>query len=134
MHKHKRYRYGPPMFRPFRGGWIWLIIMAVLFSGGGKNWWPMILIVIGLFILVGSFRERRPPEEPGPPPHFDPPPFHAPPPAPRPAPPAQASFQRPGLLPATCPRCGGPVRTSEVKWSGDQAACAYCGANLPAKS
>jgi len=38
------------------------------------------------------------------------------------------------LLPVTCPQCGGPIRSDEVKWMGKQsAACPYCGSNLPMK-
>ncbi len=35
-------------------------------------------------------------------------------------------------LPITCPKCGGPVRGNEVKWTGPNSAdCPFCGANLP---
>jgi hypothetical protein len=127
MHKHKRFRHGPPLFRPFKGGWIWLIILALLFSGGGKDWWPIIFIAIGLYFLFGSvFREERPSQPP--PPAFDdaPPPARA-----EPAPPSPAFVQRPGILPSTCPQCGGPVRPGEVKWTSDHSTvCSYCGSNL----
>jgi hypothetical protein len=36
------------------------------------------------------------------------------------------------LLPSVCPKCGGPIRSHEVVWSGPQSAdCPYCGSNLP---
>jgi hypothetical protein len=36
------------------------------------------------------------------------------------------------LLPQVCPNCNGPIRGSEVKWTGPQTAdCPYCGTNLP---
>jgi hypothetical protein len=36
------------------------------------------------------------------------------------------------LLPQVCPSCNGPIRGSEVKWTGPQTAdCPYCGTNLP---
>lgn len=130
MRRHKRFRYGPPLFRPRLGGFIWLIILASIFFG--QRWWPGILILIGIAVLFGSlFREERPPEMPP----QTPPPFAPPPPAPRPAqPPVDNSFHRADLLPTTCPNCGGPVRSYEVKWTGPQtAACAYCGSNLKAK-
>lgn len=145
MHKHKRYRYGPPLFRPRRGrhfgGMFWLIILAFMVFGGRGNWWPGILIVIGLAVLFSSFfRDERPPE---PPPHEAPPSFDAPPfdqlrttlrAAPRPAPPPASPIRRMDLLPATCPNCGGPVHSGEVKWTSDySAACSYCGSNLQAK-
>lgn len=137
MRRHKRFRHGPPLFR----GWIWMILIAFMLFGGKGNWWPGILIVIGLYFLFGSlFRDARPAE---PPPHHDPPPFDAPPfdelrtappPAPRPAPPPVERTYRSELLPATCPNCGAPVRPNEVKWtSPHSAACSYCGSNLQAK-
>lgn len=138
MHRYKRFRHGPPLFRPRRhfGGWIWLIVMAVMFSSGGR-WWPIILVLIGLSIVFGSlFREeRRPPERP-----YDPAPFDSytppatPPPAPMPVPAPVEQTHPVDLLPATCQQCGGPVRSYEVKWTGRQtAACTYCGSNLKMK-
>lgn len=136
MHRHKRFRHGPPLFRPGRGrgfgGLFWLIGLAILFSSG--RWWPGILILVGLYILFGSlFREERPPE---PPPYQAPPPFDEPPPpaAPRYAPPPVEPAHRVDLLPTNCPNCGGPVRSNDVRWTGPQsAACSYCGSNLPMK-
>lgn len=136
MHRHKRFRHGPPLFRPQRGmrfgGMFWLILLAFMFFSGKGNWWPGILIVIGIFVLFGSlFRDRRPPEPPPFPP--DPPPFDmaSPPPTPKPTPPPAEPVHRLDLLPATCPNCGGPVRPNEVKWTGSHsAACSYCGSNL----
>jgi hypothetical protein len=136
MHRHKRFRHGPPLFRPHRhfGGWIWLIILGFLFFGG--RYWPAILVLIGVAILFGSLSriggEERPPE---PPPYHVPPPIDlTPSPAPRPAPMPVESIHRLDLLPTHCPQCGGPVRANEVKWTGAQsAACSYCGSNLPMK-
>jgi hypothetical protein len=35
-------------------------------------------------------------------------------------------------LPSECPKCSGPIRGVEVRWTGDLSAdCPYCGANLP---
>lgn len=138
MHRHKKFRHGPPLFRPGRGrhfgGWIWLIILAfMLFGNEGGRWVPGILILIGLFFLFGSlFRERRPPE---PQPYHEPPPFEDAPPPTRAAPASPPEpIRRPDLLPATCPNCGGPVRPGEVKWTSDHsAACSYCGSNLETK-
>jgi hypothetical protein len=80
MHKHKKYRYGPPLSRPHRGkrfiGLFWLLGLAILFSSG--RWWPGILVLVGLAIFFGSlFREERPSETPS----QTPPPFT---PSPRP--------------------------------------------------
>jgi hypothetical protein len=134
MHKHKRFRYGPPLFRPHRhfGGWFWLIGLAILFSSG-HGVWPGILVLIGLSMVFGSlFREERRPEKQEPP--FDP--YSqpvTPPPAPKPVS-SPDPIHSVDLLPATCPQCGGPVRSYEVKWTGAQrAACPYCGSNLPLK-
>lgn len=34
-------------------------------------------------------------------------------------------------LPATCPKCGGPISVATVQWTGeDTASCPYCQANL----
>jgi hypothetical protein len=36
------------------------------------------------------------------------------------------------LLPSICPKCGGPIRGHDVKWTGPQSAdCPFCGSNLP---
>jgi len=46
-----------------------------------------------------------------------------------------ATVHRADLLPPVCPKCNAPIRGNEVKWTGPRSAnCAYCGANLPAKS
>ncbi|MBK9781654.1 MAG: hypothetical protein IPP55_16645 [Anaerolineales bacterium] len=133
MHRHKRFRHGPH-FRRGRGknlsGLIWLVGLAILFTTG--DWWPGILILVGISIVFRSlFRDEQPPERPAPPP-FDPPPFAPPPPpAPRPAPPPADPVHRADLLPATCPNCGGPVRSNDLKWtSSHSVACSYCGANI----
>ncbi len=35
-------------------------------------------------------------------------------------------------LPTECPKCGAPIRGTDVSWSGPESAdCPYCGANLP---
>ncbi|MCB0118389.1 MAG: hypothetical protein KDD72_05130 [Anaerolineales bacterium] len=128
----RRPRFHRP-WRPFRG-WIWIILLGLLFyDGGGTRWWPGFLIVVGIAVLFAAFF-WRPPE---PPPPHEPPPFddHPPfdPPPPRHFPPAEAA-QRKGNLPATCPNCGGPVRPNDVQWTGpNSAACSYCGSNLTAK-
>jgi len=46
-----------------------------------------------------------------------------------------AKEHRTEWLPATCPRCGGPVSAATVLWtSRDTADCAYCGTNIERKS
>ncbi len=135
MHRHKRYRYGPPLFRgPFRG-WIWMLLVAFMMFGNKGDWWPGILIVIGAIFVFGSlFRDQRPPEPPPPAPHQ--PPFDMPPPPPaRRADPAPSEpARRPDLLPASCPNCGGPVHSSALRWtSSHSVACSYCGSHIEAK-
>jgi hypothetical protein len=117
---------------------IWLIGLGFLALTG--NWWPGILILVGISLLVsglippfGPPRFDEPPEDPQgppPPPRWPEPP---PPPQPRPAPPvAVHPIER---LPDVCPQCGGPVRKNDVKWVGAQSAtCAYCGSSLPLKA
>jgi len=131
MHRHRRFRYGPRLFRPwgFRGG-IWLILLAMLFFRG--HWWPGILVLIGLGIVFGSlFRDSTPQQTQNPPA----PAAQIPPPAPSTmaAAPVEQTH-RSDLLPATCPHCGGPIRSYEVNWTGKQSAvCPYCCSNLPLK-
>ncbi|MBL8062228.1 MAG: hypothetical protein JNK32_04370, partial [Anaerolineales bacterium] len=83
MHRHKKSPFFPSRkWGPFRG-WMWLIVLGFIFSGGGDNWWPGILIAIGVLMIFGSlFREER---RPDPQPHHQPPPpmDAAPHPAPR---------------------------------------------------
>jgi hypothetical protein len=134
MHRHRGFRHhGPRHFHRwgFFPGFFWPIGLAIFFLGG--HWWPAILILIGLSIIFGSFfREERPREwRDSPPPYYEAPP---PPPAPRPAPTPIQQTHRADLLPLTCPHCGGPIRSHEVKWTGAQsAACPYCDSNLPMK-
>lgn len=121
---------------------IWLIGLAILFFTG--FWWPGILILAGISMVVESVLADRarpefpPVEQPSAPPAAAP---VTPAPTPSPAPAASpvvftpaARFHPVGALPATCPNCGGPVRAHEVQWTGSRSAvCAYCGSNLPLK-
>lgn len=137
MHKHKQFRHGHKSHKhwnPF-GGFFWLFLLAFFFMGNGR-WWPGILVVIGLYMLFGAlFRDETPP------PPRDLPPVQMPAAPPAPAAPvvtvtaaAVEPIHRTDLLPATCPQCGGPVNSREVRWTGKQsAACAYCGSALPMK-
>jgi hypothetical protein len=120
-------------WKPF-GGLFWLLIFAFFFMDG--RWWPGILVLIGLSMVFGAlFRDEAPQ------PTQDLPPVQMPMASPAPAAPtvtvtaaAVEPIHRADLLPATCPQCGGPVRSHEVRWTGKQsAACAYCGSALPMK-
>jgi DNA-directed RNA polymerase subunit RPC12/RpoP len=140
MHKHRKYRHGPKHFHgwgPFHGG-FWWIGLAILFWSG--EWWPGILILVGLNMLFGGiFHEGKKDrtqdwqewskdwQEPPARPHHEPSPV----PAPKPASPPVNQFHRADSLPLTCARCGGPIRSYEVKWRDERsAACPYCGSNL----
>lgn len=138
MYRHRR---KPRMARPFHSlhGAIWMIGLAILFINGW--WWPGILILIGIGILLEglsagftsqSLDDTDRPEVPSPLPPASPPLRPSPPPVPflqTSVVPEYHPFER---LPGTCPRCGGPVRRDEVRWTGPQsAACAYCGSSLP---
>ena len=136
MHKQRHHRHGNRIHHPWRpfGGFFWLFLFAFFFLGG--RWWPGILILIGLSILFGSlFRD----DSPQPPADLPPVNIPASPSAPATVTPVVAPrpvepIHRVDLLPATCPQCGGPVRASEVRWTGKQSAvCAYCGSSLPMK-
>jgi hypothetical protein len=130
MHRHGRFRHSRGFFRPWGG--FWLIILAFLFFRG--HWWPGILVLIGLGLVFGSlFRDSSSQQTQNPPPTQ--PVVPMPPPAPPIAVAAPVEqIHRIDLLPVTCPHCGGPIRSYEVKWTGKQsAACPYCGSNLPQK-
>ena len=118
-------------------GAVWLIGLAILFW---KGWfWPGILVLIALSaVLEGllmlwapqAFEEEAPPLAPAPAAAPPAPPAPVPPAPPAPAP--AVSEHHLELLPSVCPKCGGPIRGHEVKWTGPQSAdCPYCGANLP---
>ncbi len=120
-------------------GAVWLIGLAILFWQGW--FWPGILVLIalsgaleGILMLLAPKAFEEEPLPPAPAPAAAAPPAPAPS-APAPPPPAPApvvSDHRLELLPSVCPKCGGPIRGHEVKWTGPQSAdCPYCGANLP---
>jgi hypothetical protein len=107
-------------------GAIWLIGLAILALT--KWWWPGILVLVALSMIIEAILMQSAPQA-----------FEteesAVSPSPAPSPPAPASAveeHRLELLPSICPKCGGPIRGHEVKWTGVQSAdCPYCGANLP---
>lgn len=137
MHKHRRFRHGPKMHHPWKpfGGFFWVLLFAFFFLGDGR-WWPGILILIGVSMLFGALFRDETPQPPQ-----DLPPVQMPMATPAPVAPtvtataaAVEPIHRADLLPETCPQCGGPVRSQEVRWTGKHsAACAYCGSALTMK-
>ena len=109
-------------------GAIWIIGLAILAWHGW--WWPGILVLAAISMVIEgllmqyapeAFEKEEPPSPPAPV-TVTPEPS---------APISPASAHRFELLPTICPRCGGPIRGHEVKWTGPQSAnCPYCGANL----
>lgn len=130
MYRDNRSRYRQGFARPWRPlrSAFWLIGLGILFFWG--HWWPGILVLIGLSMVLGSlFRAPVRPWPQNPPPPSSP---DSAPPAPILAPVQLDPVHRVDLLPANCPQCGGPIRAYEVKWTGRQsAACPFCGSNLP---
>ncbi|MCX6079562.1 MAG: hypothetical protein NTW32_08540 [Chloroflexi bacterium] len=143
-----RFHYRGPGFarrgRPLKGA-FWLIALGVFFfsglfrtGSGSISFWPGILILIGISMVISSiWKDSQVPA----PPAYPEPGLDRPASAPRPNPlppfvthptPAPAnSPPRTDLLPSTCPHCGAPVRSNEIKWTGAHfASCAYCGSNV----
>jgi hypothetical protein len=127
--------------RKLRGPWrnihgaIWLIGLAILALKGW--WWPGILFLIAASMLVEAVIMQVVPnsveeDEPdGPAAAVAEGSQTA---TPTAAPVAQpvVAQHRAELLPLNCPKCGGPTRGNEVKWTGAQTAdCPFCGSNLP---
>jgi hypothetical protein len=114
-----------------------MIGIGVLMLWG--HWWPGIIILIGLSMVLGAFwKTSEPPTFENPEPPTIPPAPAAPAPVVTRIPVVQpapvSSVHRTDLLPSNCPHCGAPVRANDVKWMGTQsAACAYCGSTLPMK-
>ena len=133
----------PPRDKDLVGPWrtvhalIWLLGLALLAWSG--RWWPGILVLIALSLVVEAVGRRRAPQaiqDSAPQPSE---------PAPQISTPATSgtgssgplapeAIGREAWLPTTCPRCGGPTRANEVRWTGAASAdCPFCGSNLPLK-
>jgi hypothetical protein len=135
---------------------IWMIGLAILFFT--DNWWPGILILVGVSVVVksvlrGNRNDLPAGSMPVSPPSTDEkgwdslqedplpnPSPRAQAPAPIPAPPTpilqnSANDPRPvDRLPRNCESCGAPVRGMDVHWTGfDTADCGFCGSSLRMK-
>ena len=113
---------------------LWLVGLAIL--AWSDAWWPGILVLVAFSLLLeGILRRFAPqafeepmlestvPEEPSVAPQ-----------APVARMPAPSRPHPEEWLPVNCPKCGGPTRGSEVRWTGPTTAdCPFCGANLPMK-
>ncbi len=108
---------------------VWVIGLAILALRDW--WWPGILVLVAISLVLEAVLMQYAPhafetvESPAPPS----PAAAMPVPTPAAAPASEHRFE---LLPSVCPKCGGPIRGHEVRWTGPQSAdCPYCGANLP---
>lgn len=112
---------------------VWLIGLGILFLTG--KWWPGILILIGISMVVETLARGWSVVDtpPAPPPPAPPPPVFQTPSAvsetpafssrPVETPPAP----RKARLPDLCPNCGAPPRTLAQR-GDDPGLCPYCGA------
>ena len=112
---------------------VWLIGIGILLYTG--YWWPGILILAGISMLVKTMTRPVLPM----PPHvqrddFSKPEekddFELPVSLPVPEENEVGTGDNVDLLPEHCPSCGGPVESGKVRWQGDRANCLFCGVNL----
>jgi len=108
---------------------IWLFGLAILFS---FDWiWPGILVLVAISALTQAAIQRLVPDV-----------VEEEKPEAETLPPVQPTVEaKPATveypihrLPSECPKCAGPIRGQEVRWTSPYSAdCPYCGANLPLK-
>jgi hypothetical protein len=140
MGKHKQNK-EKKLTGPWRNihGAVWLIGLAIL---AWKGWWfPGILVLVAISMIVeaaimavapGAYQNETSSNEDEKEDEEQVVSRTAPAPAAAPAAAPVVDEHPYELLPVTCPKCGGPVRGNEVKWSGPRSAdCPFCGANLP---
>jgi hypothetical protein len=133
MSQEKRRKKPVGPWRTIHGA-LWLIGLAIL--AWQDWWWPGILVLVALSVLLEVLLKRIAPqdfeEELQPAPEPQQLPEQQPASPATSTPPTPAVEHRLELLPSECPKCSGPIRGHEVKWTGAQSAdCPYCGANLP---
>lgn len=112
-------------------GAVWMFGLAYLaFS---RNWWPGILILIGITILAETLLTAAAPATPG---RVEPtPPQSQPVTGPVPTPfaksPVEPVRQTRADLPDRCPNCGGPTGPAAAHGlDNDPTLCHYCGSRL----
>jgi hypothetical protein len=136
MGKHKKEKELTGPWRNLHGA-VWMIGLAIL---AWKGWWfPGILVLVAISMVIeaalmavvpGAYRTRSSDDADDD--HEEVDSRAAPTPAAAPAAAPVVDAHPYELLPVTCPKCGGPVRGNEVKWTGLRSAdCPFCGANLP---
>ncbi len=136
MGKHKKEKELTGPWRNLHGA-VWMIGLAIL---AWKGWWfPGILVLVAISMVIeavlmalvpGAYRAKTSADEDGG--QEESVSRTAPAPAAAPAAASKVDEHPYELLPITCPKCGGPVRGNEVKWTGLRSAdCTFCGANLP---
>jgi hypothetical protein len=127
-----RYRHHSPRAQALVGA-VWMIGLGILFLTG--KWWPGIMILIGLTMVLGALARGWDALETPEPPRPAPPVNQAPPPPPIPvmrvAPPAEPKpAPRPVRLPDLCPYCGAPPRSLPARNPDNPYECPYCGTDL----
>ncbi|GAB4497200.1 MAG: hypothetical protein OHK0052_08390 [Anaerolineales bacterium] len=107
---------------------IWLIGIAILAWRGW--WWPGILVLVALSVLLEGFVRARYPQQPEEDVAVSTPSVNpvtsAEPPMP-PAPPTTETEKPTSRYPARCPSCGAPVKVPTAQPAGE---CTYCGAHI----
>ena len=116
-------------------GAIWLIGIGILLFTG--HWWPGIIILVGISMVVGALtRSSRYEPQLAPPPDSPPQPEMPMPPAPAPAAVSPAArtdrpFYDLAWLPAHCPSCGGPLNVKGVEVLDSRTVlCPFCGTKI----
>ena len=114
---------------------IWLIGLGILFLS--HHWWPGILILVGISMVVGAMTRGAPrqsnwPVQPPTPQPFTPPP---PPPAQPPSgvipPGAPAPVYDLAWVPNHCSACGGPLNVKGIEvLNSHTVVCPFCGTKI----
>jgi len=111
---------------------IWLIGIGFLILT--HHWWPGILILVGISMVVGAVTRGATqdnwPQQPNWPPVQPPAPLAYTPPAPA-APAAQVPVYDLGWVPNRCASCGGPLNVTGLKVLDSRTVtCPFCGTKI----